>query len=464
MDCSYYLENNHYGLNQQANSQAYLPILPDEILEIIFKSLDNKISFSGADSFKSLFLNNYSVFKLLRLIDKKRVLLANEIFLKSACWKNWIMDANIKYALHFFPLFGEKITKLKIEPLTLAHKIIALCPNLTKLEIDWSGTGQFMNLESPLFQSVCSLKKLKSLKLSADLELWGVGPPYYQNMHYLSRLTVINKLNLRCPYTYYSVKDLKTLTNLEHLKFDTPEEINDLSNLTNLRSLNLGENCFNLRNFSPLSNLTQLEKFKIYNTEDLPGENIDFSFLKNFTNLKCLDIGGYTDEWGANIIENLRYKTSLETLKLWDISELACFYGLESLKDLYIRFSCKTGPVFSHLSMLTSLETLDLNSEEIQNLSFVTRMTHLKVLKLNIDLDCDLCPLTKLTKLSVINFGSKTREIKNIYQLKPLLNLREFKINNEHVEPTLYRNLPLKRAGDQQLESWHPRKRTQLNK
>ncbi len=230
--------------------------------------------------------------------------------------------------------------------------------------------------------------------------------------------------------------------------------ISDLTGLEfaiNLETLNISENpltdilpiskCTNLRrfiywpagndemrDFSPLSNLTKLELLKIRDSNFT-----DSSFLKRLTNLRELQFYR-VDVTDISVLANL---TKLEVLTLViGVSDLSSLKNLTNLTSLNI-IGGRGGRItnieaFRNLTNLTNLELrFNRNNTHVSDISPLARMTKLERLMIFESNLTDISPLKNLTKLEILELHENN--ITDISSLASLNNLRILNLNHNNI-------------------------------
>ena len=284
------------------------------------------------------------------------------------------------------------------------------------------------------------------------------------------------------------------------------EDIQDLRYMINLKTLSLNVSESRITDWSPLSELTQLETLRIVQYSDLPEAlAMDLSFLKHLTgltslevivrthssgdfamitdltplagltSLKSLNMDGLT---GVSDLSPLASLTELETLALrgaaydpravsYDVigtaSDLTPLAGLTKLKSLSL-LGMQTARSLEPLAGLTALQELHLCSrlESGDALAPLASLTNLQSLKLYassygigsatdplIDMpELSLEPLSSLTKLTQLHLTCKIAH-GDLSALSALTSLRELTVDSNNYDAPVTDLSPL--AGLQHL-------------
>ena len=352
---------------------------------------------------------------------------------------------------------GETITRAEMATLTRFAAVNANISDVTGLEFATNLTALFLQNNTILDLSPLSgLTNLTALALIdnpiSDLTL-------LSNLTNLTRLFLINN-------SIVDISPLSNLTNLTRLFLDNNSimDISPLSNLTNLTRLFLDNN--SIMDISPLSNLTNLEWLHlrsnsitdlsplVANTGWGSGDRVDvrnnpLSPTSINTHIPDLQSRGVAISFDptpydptpvsipdANLraaIETSLNKASGETITRGDMSiliridlnsqDISDLTGLEfatRLTDLSLQSNSISD--LSPLSGLTNLTNLRLSRNSITDLSPLSGLTNLERLWLFNNLITDLSPLSGLTNLITLNLGNNT--ITDVSALSGLTSLR----------------------------------------
>ena len=209
-----------------------------------------------------------------------------------------------------------------------------------------------------------------------------------------------------------NVTDISPLSNLHYLVDlnlwgNRVADLSPLSNLTNLTHLDLWGNQF--YDLSPVGNLTNLASLAVGDNFYFNG---DLSALRNLTNLTSLGLG---DTWeGRMDFTPIEMLVNLRSLQLWgasNLSDLSIFNNHRHLERLIIHASSVTD--FSPIANLTSLESLDLQQNQIRDVSHI-----------------NFERLTNLTDLFLWN-----NEISDVSSLMGLTGLRTLQLDGNNLSP-----------------------------
>lgn len=209
-----------------------------------------------------------------------------------------------------------------------------------------------------------------------------------------------NLTNLQKFYSNNEVRDLsplKNLTSLTQLSFNDSEitDISPLKNLTNLQQLSLVHN--RISDISALKDLTDLQKLNLTDNKIS-----DISALRNLVNLESLELG---DGMGGNNISDLTPISELKNLKLLSImynkiSDISALKNLTNLKELFAGLNQISD--ISPLEGLTNLQTLNLDENQISDISSLQWLSNLQTIVLEENQISDISPLQELSNLQTI--------------------------------------------------------------
>lgn len=261
------------------------------------------------------------------------------------------------------------------------------------------------------------------------------------------------------PGTTATITNLETLTQLVNLgelglSGDGVTNLSFLSSLINLTSLDLSYNSvINLEGLAPLHNLEYL----YLNNNPI----VDLESLKGLLKLKELWVGHETNgssteristleplrnltelTWlhfehnliGAVGLEPLSQLTKLQSL--WfsnnQVTDLTALTNLKQLREIYASGNQINDLNLAHLSGLTNLEVLDLDSNQsITDISALAPLTNLNTLSLQFNSVVDVAPLSNLTQLIELRlFGN---QIVNVSPLAVLTNLKKLNLSNNKI-------------------------------
>lgn len=190
-----------------------------------------------------------------------------------------------------------KKNKLKHIPENEVADLVALCPNLEELLLDYCYMDDY--------EPIGKLKKLRKLQLSNCNE--GKGNPV-SDIDWLADLTELRTLNL----ANNNVSDTTAI-----------------GELINLTQLYLGENPLTNEDLEPIGDLKNLEKLSIYYLKKIT----DVSPLANLSKLTYLHLGSNSKLKDVKPLTNLKKLVYLR-LNRTAVSDLTGFGKLTSLKKL----------------------------------------------------------------------------------------------------------------------------------
>ena len=266
------------------------------------------------------------------------------------------------------------------------------------------------------------LTDLNGIELCIDLEELNLGINHIRDLTPLEGLKKLKVLNLK----WNNIEDISSLSNLENLEelnLHSNEiiDISPLLSLSKLSKLDLGRN--NIDDFKPISKITNLVELKIgYSNIFRP------PYLGRLKKLKVLNLSS-NDIYYTDFIWTL--PPTLEELNLngnniKDISDLTCLSGLRNL--ILSRNNLRD---LSPLAKMTNLEYLNLywnkKIEDFTPIGNLTNLTKLDLSELPID---DISFLEKLTNLEDLDLYHINHSEKKISNLSPLANLKKLQVLN----------------------------------
>lgn len=321
------------------------------------------------------------------------------------------------------PLAGLiNLTQLWLE----GNQIIDVYPlaNLTRLTELFLGRNEISDISA-----LADLTNLTFLHL-------GKGRNQISDISPIANLTKLTHLNLGGN----QISDISPLSSLTELTFLRifENQISDLSaleNLTKLNHLHLGVN--RISDVSPLANLTSLRLL------DLWGNGMsDISPLAGLTDLESLHLS-YNQISDISPLANLTSLTELSVPRN-PVSDISPIANLTNLRALWVTIdSVNDIPLLLHLTNLTALGlhirqirheelsrladvrdvlvSLDLDSNQISNISPLATLTNLTDLRLWRNKISDISPVQGLTNLIFLGLGGN--QISDISPLTGLANL-----------------------------------------
>ena len=284
------------------------------------------------------------------------------------------------------------------------------------------------------------------------------------------------------------VSDLEwvsSLTKLQELRLSVNglEDLSPLANLKDLNVLTFEGHIGAIQDFSPLSGLTKLKEFSVYNNGSAPsGMNLrDLSDFAGLTSLKTLRLA-VNDLESLHGLENL---TNLEELSIYgddaritSTAPLAALTGLRSLDLPYsryyqddpfqldlsglsgmtelrdLRIAAPLGDLtpLEHLTALQSLELADTSYGQERGALDITPLaglTGVSELRLAVNRSADLDTVGRMTGLRSIdlNMGSWDRPIRDLSPLAALPKLSSAKLwlsnsNNDELDTSPLSHIP----------------------
>ena len=207
------------------------------------------------------------------------------------------------------------------------------------------------------------------------------------------------------------------------LSSDLYKDHGDLVNFPNLEGIYLQYGSLPKMILSTFSQLSELE------SENSP-EELALSLpapekLKKFVCHRNYSMAG------INAFENLEYFES----DYYDAKDIRALGSLKKLKTLIIRGGDEIED-FGALQALTELEVLYLESNQIKEISFVSRMDHLREFTLRDSIAIDLSPLSDKTELTYL-------ELEDNYDVKDYSVLSELTaLETLHLDLCTYGEMP----------------------
>ncbi len=229
--------------------------------------------------------------------------------------------------------------------------------------------------------------------------------PRADSLRQLTLFSGLTHLGVACNTT--DITPISMLSHLTHLIISCPPEtdFSPLVHLHRLRTLKIiFECCHSVPDLSPLSSLTNLEHFAIF---DNLCDMLDLSFLNGMQSLKTLSLGA-NRLTGAQALSALAPSLTLLSLRSAN--------PIEALPDLAL---------FSHLEHLLILAPLP-------SLDVLSGTTSLCSVNIHTDLPLDLTPLVTLPRLSRLVLFAPFMPGSEQY-LSRMTNLRDLVIKNEQL-------------------------------
>lgn len=268
------------------------------------------------------------------------------------------------------------------------------------------------------------------------------------------------KLNSTRLKDYSPIATLPKLDQLE-LADNQIKDIQFLQQLTNLSYLNLSQNP--IGSLSPLRQLTKLQRLNLRGINQSADQDIfqerDRASEIDFDALSCLPVLNelhlinnalretrflsrcarlHKLTLDSNPLSDLRFlenQSELIYLSLDDTQRLKKeeyqrIQKLSSLKTLSLAENDLENVDF--LRHMTGLEVLDLEGNEIERIDFLAGMTSLKKLILGDNMVSDISPIAKLTKLKTLNLSDNSG-IKSYECIAQLPHLESLYLNNNNI-------------------------------
>ena len=267
---------------------------------------------------------------------------------------------------------------------------------------------------------------------------WELGKNAGDPINHLEMASIVSFWGLNRLSNFISdLTGLEYCVNLTRLDLRHNQYISDLSplsNLTKLTHLDLEDN--QVRDLSPLANLTSLTHLYL---PGRAGKNqiSDIGPLSNLTNLKVLVLSGHPFGGNISLLSNLVNLTylNLEVNQVRDLSPLANLTSLTHL-NLHINQISDISP----LSNLVNLTYLSLGENQITNLRTLSNLTNLESLHLSGNPIINISSLSGLTNLTELYLSSNRHrdEIRDITPLYSLTSLEELGLSHTKIKDTSF--------------------------
>ena len=290
-------------------------------------------------------------------------------------------------------------------------KFLSSCPEVTNLTLYLdSKTKNLTFLEHSLKLDSLSLFDLESLNNLEGLE---------SVTDTLSELTLSGLQLKKFPQSI----DFPQLTSL-HITAERIEEVDFLKCMPNLEVLDL--DCESLCSVEGLSHLAELEELEI---SHFPCH--DFSSLQHCTNIAGLSI--YRAE-ELERIDQLPDFSQLETLFLQNcdvLEDLEPLGNSTNLRDLDLNLKSNNNELcFTPLGRLKKLRSLNLQSDQVEHIEWVSFLHNLQELNLYSCINLSkLDGLAKVTNLTFLNLSCCSK-IENLDELSSLNKIQEIYLSN----------------------------------
>ncbi len=401
-----------------------------QVLKLSWNEIENIIVLKELKKLEVLSLsgNNISDFSILRDLRNLRKLYLSSIGIEDISFLRELKDLEVLY-----------LSRNQINDFSVLK-------DLKKLrELNLASTGlediSFLRELKDLEKLSISRNEIKELKIEGGFES-------------LRQLTIQGKVErigfrerLKIGLKNLVIKDLKSLEKLD-LSWNELTTI-ELKQLDKLRDLDLSSN--NLTDLSFLSGLKNVEVLnlsanhvsivsplqKLNNLRELylsDNQIKEIEPLLKLNNLEELDIS-------ENGIEELRIEGGFESLK---VLKLTGGYGdekkklrkvsiskLQSLRELDLS---DNEIVYVELEALPNLRDLNLSSNILSDLSFLSGLQSVEILNLSDNYISDVSSLQKLLKLRELYLSDNQIKEEEIEQLRELKNLDKLNISGNGIE------------------------------
>lgn len=228
------------------------------------------------------------------------------------------------------------------------------------------------------------------------------------------------------------ISQIKEL-NLQHTDSSNETKITDLSGLENFYNLiNLYLQNNNISSIKPLITCNKLQILNLSSNAAIGDQNTEIS---NFTRLTTLNLAN-TGITNINCINSLieQNNKNLVVLDLSDNPKLTNIEGIEkitTLQSLVIANNNLVDEQIEKLKTLTSLTTLNINGNQIENIDIISNMSKLKYLYFNNNKVQSLEPIKGKVFYELEFTGNK---IKDITPLSTHRTINNLKMDNNQVE------------------------------
>lgn len=279
----------------------------------------------------------------------------------------------------------------------------------------------YRDINEQTLNEIVSNKKLKWIQISDYLpneayqkidRILSVRPDItFRLFHFLSNDEVNISFLINMPH----VKKLQ----IDSIDFKSNHQRINLSVLTELNLKSLHIECFDLRNYEFVQNLSdELEELLIMADTMGPGIKFDCTWLLKYQNLQTLWLGKKAKKNIESISQLSKLKSlSLRGIKLTDFS----FLGKMNLEKLALLWNSNNNlHALAELKNLKEIELWRIN--KLNDISFIEELTHLEIIKLqdlkHITCLPDLSKHVNLQRVFLIDTGIDIKELPNYLQEK----------------------------------------------
>jgi len=256
-------------------------------------------------------------------------------------------------------------------------------------------------------------------------------------------------------YPIFSLADLHFFPQLTHLTVTNArlENVSTLSSLTNLVQLNLAGNQLSNKAMAAVTSMQQLKELDLSQNRITNFYNY-LSYLENLEIIRLINPGSHEFYWQTSELDlasinnmpnikelhlaNIKLRSQAELQELSAVTQLTLAATGESLTDLsfltgltrltYLDLEFNTQLVdIGVLASLISLQYLDISYSEIDNITPLSGLTQLQVLKLKQSVDnnpLDLSMLVDLKAMQQLDLSDNT----NLLNTQNLAAMSELKI------------------------------------
>ena len=250
---------------------------------------------------------------------------------------------------------------------------------------------------------------------------------YGKSITYLERVPRIININ-------QAVISKVTEFNLQHTSSDANTKIQNLAgleNFYNLVTLYLQDN--NVNSIDPLATCTKLQNLLLANNPNLGNNNSSIQNMKVLTNLDLSNTGMTNIDSINNLTQYLKQKTKLVILNISDngLNNIDGIEQITTLQKLYIANEKLNDEKIAKIANLTSLSTLNINGNQINDISIISNLSELKYLYFNNNQVKSIEPIRGKTFYELEFSGNRVKDISALSSHRTINNL---KANNNNIE------------------------------
>ncbi len=313
-----------------------------------------------------------------------------------------------------------KILKLEGFDAFSDFSIFSTMPNIEELSLDSENlkTLHFLNGMDNLKRleiSDANLLSLDGIEICSNLEALTVSNcQELKNMHAVTTLSNLKELSLELPYGCEQ-PDLRSLTKLKHLRLYHFEDFTYFDTLSQLQSLTL-DSCY----FSQSPDLSKLTALKELTVQSFSSSGKSVAFITSIPFLEKLDMSGIVTYDDISAIFNMNDLKELQisgieckidfnkindnhTLETLHMDSLHLYTNVQITNDKALTYIDYDDVVLdehtSFLGHFKALKHLNIQSNKLTNLAFVTNLPTLETIDFADNYIAELLPLAKLKNL-----------------------------------------------------------------